>query len=164
MKGISIVQVERDSTNARASVDANITPVLPHQLVQLRGREFSQIVLKHHEHLREFWTEEDIEQIERDFCELRNAYKYEQALQSKLDDCNDLTGFEDEWKIVGDRFMSLRDFCGGIATAFPNTAAVESDFSVLGWEKDEYRLELSDLYLEGILQSKQFNLLTSLAA
>ena len=60
--------------------------------------------------------------------------------------------------------MSLRDFCGGIATAFPNTAAVESDFSVLGWEKDEYRLELSDLYLEGILQSKQFNLLTSLAA
>src|SRR5438046_9878381 len=112
MKGISIVQVERDSTNARVSADANIPPVLPHQLVQLCGREFSQIVLKHHEHLREFWTEEDIEQIERDFCELCNAYKYEQALQSKLDDCNDLTGFEDECKIVGDRFMSLGDFCG----------------------------------------------------
>ena len=73
-------------------------------------------------------------------------------------------GFEDGWAIVGNRFTMLQDFCEGIATAFPNTAAVESDFSVLGWEKDEYRLKLSDLSLEGILQSKQFYLLTLLAA
>ena len=36
---------------------------------------------------------------------------------------------------------------------FANTA------SVLGWEKDEYRLLLSDLSLEGIMQSKQYELL-----
>ena len=32
---------------------------------------------------------------------------------------------------------------------------MESDFLVLGWEKDEYRTMLSDLSLEGILQAKQ---------
>src|SRR5947207_9196693 len=56
----------------------------------------------------------------------------------------------------------LRDFFGGIATVFANTASVESDFSILGWERDEYRLSLTDLSLEGIMQSKQHELLKSL--
>ena len=32
---------------------------------------------------------------------------------------------------------------------------MELDVLVLGWEKDEYRIMLSDLSLEGILQAKQ---------
>ena len=58
--------------------------------------------------------------------------------------------------------VALRDFCGGIATIFANTATVESDFSVLGWEKDEYRMSLMDVSLEGIMQWKQFDLLSRL--
>ena len=49
----------------------------------------------------------------------------------------------------------LVTFAGGLATTFPGTSTVESAFFVLGWEKDEYRTMLSDLSLEGILQSKQ---------
>ena len=45
---------------------------------------------------------------------------------------------------------------------FANTAAVESDFSILGWEKDEYRLSLMDLALEEIIQCKQYELLKRL--
>ena len=45
---------------------------------------------------------------------------------------------------------------------FVNTATVESDFSILGWEKDEYRLSLTDLALEGIIQCKQYELLKRL--
>ena len=60
------------------------------------------------------------------------------------------------------KFDILRDFCGGIATIFLNTATVESDFSVLGWEKNEYRQSLTDLSLEGIMQCKQFELLSKL--
>jgi hypothetical protein len=59
-------------------------------------------------------------------------------------------------------FDILRDFCGGIATIFPNTATVESDFSILGWEKDAFRQSLTDLSLEGILQCKQFEMLSGL--
>ena len=46
-------------------------------------------------------------------------------------------------------------FAAGLATTFPGTSTVESDFLVLGWEKDEYRTMLSDLSLKGILQAKQ---------
>ncbi|OWZ18660.1 hypothetical protein PHMEG_0007211 [Phytophthora megakarya] len=35
-------------------------------------------------------------------------------------------------------------FCAGITSAFPNTATVESDFSLIGVEKSEYRTALTD--------------------
>ena len=60
------------------------------------------------------------------------------------------------------RFDILRDFSGGIATVFANTASVESDFSILGWEKDAFRLSITDLSLEGILQCKQYEMLSLL--
>ena len=46
-------------------------------------------------------------------------------------------------------------FAGGLAASFPGTSTVESDFLILGWEKDEYRTMLKDLSLKGILQAKQ---------
>ena len=45
---------------------------------------------------------------------------------------------------------------------FANTVSMESDFSRLEWEKDEYCLLMTDLSLEGIIQSKQHELLKSL--
>jgi hypothetical protein len=48
------------------------------------------------------------------------------------------------------------EFCGGTATLFPGTSRVESDFSVLRWEKDAFRKSLSDFGLEGVLQAKQW--------
>ena len=58
------------------------------------------------------------------------------------------------------RFEILRDFCGGIATVFLNTASVEYGFSILGWEKDKYRLSITDLSLEGIMHCKQYDVLS----
>ena len=67
------------------------------------------------------------------------------------------------WAIVEGRNLDiLKDFYGCLATVFPNTASVESDFSQLAWEKDEYRMSITDLSLEGVLQCKQFELLSSL--
>ncbi len=79
-----------------------------------------------------------------------------------IDQCDGNTSFQAGWQLVKDQYKSLRDFCGGIATVFANTATVESDFSILGSEKDEYRMSLTDLSLEGIMQCKQFKLLHSL--
>ena len=39
----------------------------------------------------------------------------------------------------------------------PGTSTVESDFSIIGWEKDECWTQLSNLSLEGILHAKQFD-------
>jgi hypothetical protein len=59
------------------------------------------------------------------------------------------TLFNDAWDCVG-RFDRLCAFCGGLATVFPNTTAVESDFSILKWEMDEFRTALMHLSLEEI--------------
>lgn len=53
-------------------------------------------------------------------------------------------------------------FLGGLASVFPGTSTVESDFSVIGNEKNEYRTSLTDFSLEGILQCKQFKKLSHL--
>ena len=83
-------------------------------------------------------------------------YHNEPALQSMIDgDAHiNIKSFEMAWAIVAGRFEIWRDFCGGIAAMFANTASVESDFSILGWERDEYRLSMMDLSLEGVLHCK----------
>ena len=67
--------------------------------------------------------------------------------------------FRDSCKKVGDKFRNIRNFCGALATVFPGTSSVESDFSRINWEKDESRLSLTDFSLEAILQYQQFEML-----
>jgi len=162
VEGILNVQAECNSVNLPAD---DLPPVLPHQLVKLHGREFTSIISTHLSHLKQFWTDEDISKLDIQHSDLLFAYRHEPTLRTALEGCDDQTSFEDGWKIVSDetrKFDILREFCGGIATVFPNTGTVESDFSVLGWEKDEYRQSLTDLSLEGIMQCKQFELLADL--
>jgi hypothetical protein len=45
---------------------------------------------------------------------------------------------------------------------FPVASTVESDFSVLNWECDEFWSSLTDFSLEGVMQCKQFKQLQSM--
>jgi len=92
-------------------------------------------------------------------------YQRDTTLQSALDNCDGHTSFETGWSIVDTKkFNVLRDFYGGMASIFSNTTTVELDFSILGWEKDEYGKSLTDLSLEGIIHCKQFELLSALTS
>ena len=57
--------------------------------------------------------------------------------------------------VVNEQFPLLVAFCGGLASTYPGTSTVESNFSILGWEKDDCRTALRNLSLEGILHAKQ---------
>jgi hypothetical protein len=46
-------------------------------------------------------------------------------------------------------------FFGGLANVFTNITSVESDFSILKWEKDDFQQSMMNLTLEGIFQAKQ---------
>ena len=70
--------------------------------------------------------------------------------------------FSEAWEKLQPRFPALCELCGGLATVFPNTATVESDFSILKWEKDDHRKSLTNLSLEGILQAKQWETIQKL--
>jgi hypothetical protein len=51
----------------------------------------------------------------------------------------------------------LFDFFGTLATVFPGTATVESDFSILKWTKNSSSTRTSDFSLEGKLHARQWN-------
>ncbi len=65
------------------------------------------------------------------------------------------SSFKDKWKSFQASYPKLVECCGDLASVFPGTSTVESDFSLIGWEKDENRFNLTDFSLEGILHAKQ---------
>ena len=159
VEGVLNIQAER---NLLAD---NLPPGHPHRLVKLNGREFTSIISIFLARLKQSWSDEDITKLDTQHSDFLFAYRHEPMLRNALERCDGQVSFEDCWKIVSDetgKFNILRDFCGGIATIFPNTGTVESDFSIPGWERDEYRQSLTDLSLEEIMQCKQFKLLADL--
>ena len=134
VEGIMNIQVERDNHNRLA--EDQVPPVLPHELVKLKGREFICIVVKYLPHFKQFWTDIRVSKLEMEHRELLLLYQHNADLRLKLDKCDHTTSFQSGWAILEGRhalkFTVLRDFCGGIALVFPNTAMVESDFSILG--------------------------------
>ena len=79
-----------------------------------------------------------IAEIENQHWQLLNAYKTEPALKSALDvyGKSTITSFDTAWAIPEGSVDILQDFCRRIAIVYTNTASVESDFSILGWEKN----------------------------
>lgn len=128
VEGIINIQAERNERNHAAD---DLPPVLPHELVKLSIRNYGNTIVDPHlQQLRHSWKEEDIAEIENEHRHLRNAYQTEPALKSALDmyETAGVTSFETGWALVDGRFEVLRNFCGGIATVFVNTASVEFGF------------------------------------
>jgi hypothetical protein len=96
--------------------------------------------------------------LSQEFNVFLRAYQ-EEALfkEALLHSFNEKKGFSDSWAVANGRFPLLQKFCGGLALAFPNTASVESEFSIINWEKDTSRQGLTDFSLEGILHCRQYN-------
>jgi hypothetical protein len=135
--GIHEIVAERDSEE-NASDD--LPPVLSHQLVKIDIRDLSKIISEHNTRLVKRPFSIEMHQIGKDFVDLLRAYREEKRFKRAIEDCTDLvTDFSAGWKVTNGRFRELRRFCGNLASAFPNTATVESDFSIIGWEKDDFR-------------------------
>ncbi|KAI9919097.1 hypothetical protein PsorP6_011424 [Peronosclerospora sorghi] len=145
--GWSDVQAKRDDRNNAGSI---APPVLPAQLVKLRtGTFISDVLDKYRAHIGLYWSAED-------------AYNQEPSTKALIDEHTLKTNFNDAWASIGNRFTFLRRFSGWMAVAFAITTSVESDFSVLKWENDNFRQSMTNLTLEGIFQAKQRGLLDSL--
>jgi hypothetical protein len=87
--------------------------------------------------------------------ELFNAYKREPNFKLLVDKQDHTTLFNMEWDDLKGRFEHLRIFCSGLANAYANTTSIESGFSILEWEKDDFRQSMMNLTLEGNFQAKQ---------
>ena len=160
--GLSEVQAERNSNNEIRELES--PPVMPADLVTIRTSKFIEDLLDpHREHISQFWNVDEIDMIEKDHQALRSAFHSEVGLKEKIALHDHETMFNVGWDTFKGRFSYLRQFVAGLGSVFANTASVESDFSVLKWEMDEFRSSMASLTLEGVLQSKQRTLLSSLA-
>ena len=84
------------------------------------------------------------------------------ALHAVLSSCNDDISFDAGWSIVKGSFESLKSFVWQIVSVFLGTAQMESDFSIVKIEKEDFQISLTDLSLEGILHIKQYSMLALL--
>jgi hypothetical protein len=149
------IQVERDSNNNAMELEA--PPVMPSNLVKMHPGVFiNEIVDQYHGHLPKHWSTNLIDKAESEHRELLAIYAREPDVKVAFDKHDEKTFFNEAWDCLKGRFMQLRQLCGGLAIAFPNTTLVESDFSIVKWEKNDSHSSLTSLSLMGIMHTKQF--------
>jgi hypothetical protein len=128
--GLNNVKAERDNNNDPLYDEA--PHVMPAQLVSMRPGAFvKDVVNVFRAQLSRFWDEQMIDKIEDGHRELFRMYISDTNLRSIISKHTVHTMFNEAWDYLPDRFGALRQFCGGLATTFANTVAVESDFSIL---------------------------------
>lgn len=66
------------------------------------------------------------------------------------------TGFEDCWDPVASGFPSLRLFACSLATVFPGSSTVVSDFQITKLSNNDHRSSLADISIKGIFYAKQW--------
>jgi len=104
-------------------------------------------------------TTDDLEVVQQHHRDLLSANRSKECLYDAITSSTDTLSFSDGWRCIGSgRFQYSKEFCGGLAYVFSSTATVESDFSIINYEKNSRRSALKDLSLEGILHSKQFDM------
>jgi hypothetical protein len=149
------IQAERDSNNNARELEA--PPVMPTDLVKMCPSVFiNEVVDQYHGHLAKHWSVNLIDKVESEHRELLAVYARKPDVKAALDKHEEKTFFNEAWDYLKGRFMQLHQLCGGLATAFPNTTSVESDFSIVKWEKNDSCSSLTSLSLAGIMHAKQF--------
>ncbi len=157
VNGLSLVKALRDEVND-VSTDG-MPPCFLHELLALKPRNVVKLVMKFHNRLSISLIQNSIDLIVDQHKKLLNAVSKEPRLQTALARHCEQTDFSNAWKTpsIKDRFPELMEFCGGLASPFPNTTIVESDFSNLKWEKDLHRSNITPFSLEGILHCRQIH-------
>jgi len=154
INGLDKCNILRDEINMGIS---DPQPTLPNQIYKLNNGQFAALLKRQNKRI----SHNDLLIIEEEFNKFKEFVEHDNLLSNLIKDENNFLTFYDSWNIeaLKGKFKPLTTFLGGIASPFPTTATVESDFSRLRWEKDDFAKRLTDFSLEGILQAKQFPIL-----
>jgi hypothetical protein len=158
--GITAVFAKRTKYN-EAYINA-APDVLPHQLVRILPHDFCVYLQHHRERLDYTFSNEEIENIGCQHKALCDSYRCQPDVKSSIDNFDNSAVYCDAWISLHNTYPLLEKFVGGLATIFPGTSTVESDFSVVKYEKNKNRMSLTDASLEGILHAKQYRRMHSL--
>ena len=151
--GLSKLSPERSDTNGPL---LRAPPIcLPKALLDAGSRKFHSLLSEQRARLLANGTEAGYEAIGRNYAEFRHKYDSDAEFRAAVDSKANAKSFSEAWSQFHNDFPSLVVFANGLASVFPGTSTVESDFSVIGIEKDAHRKRLANLSLEGVLHTKQ---------
>jgi hypothetical protein len=159
--GVCNISPERNGDNL--AVATSFPPILPKELAIMIPSSLVQVVIRFRSRLEKTFGEFYIDDLEKEDRSLRDRYLRDPLLNYMLESMKDTIGYNDAWVSPQSQFPRLFEFSSGLGTIYPGTTRVESNFSILGWKRDEYRSALMDFSLEGIMHSKQFKALQSIA-
>lgn len=139
--------------------------LIQYQKFKLDMRQLASVLLCHSRRLHMLSRVQETHGIGQDLTRFKNTCREEPHfyLFSGLIEEKRLE-YKDFWLLTNDHFPNLLQCCGSPACSFLNSATVEFDFSLIGWEKDDSRRALKAFPLEGIQHYKHFHSLKSLAA
>ena len=103
-------------------------------------------------------TTSSSENTETAFSE-NDRYRDEVTFKKELDRCNSSKTFSEKWNSVRNYFSFLLQFASGINAIMGGSHSVESDFSLPKFAKNDRKSQMTNIALEGQMQSKQFKLL-----
>ena len=152
--GIIAIVAERNEDN-EAYID-NDPSVLPHQIVRILPRNFSVYLQRHQERLDYTFSIEEIDNIGHQHKALCDLYRRQPDVKISIDSFDEGAAYRDAWNGLHNAYSLMERFVGGLATIFPGTSTVESNFLVVKYEKTRNRMCLSDASLEGILHAKHY--------
>jgi hypothetical protein len=155
LEAVDDISAERDDDNNPTD---SLPPVEPLGLFAIPNSTFRRILMENKNRLLTKYTEAECDQIGDDFMAYKDLYRRDPSLVAQLMlavNIEDHT-FADAWEPIVQRYPLLFDFFGTLATVFPSTATVESDFSILKWTKDDNSQRTSDFSLEGKLHARQW--------
>ncbi|KAF4039506.1 hypothetical protein GN244_ATG08337 [Phytophthora infestans] len=164
VKRVNSIKTERNEKNE--PVEGELPPALPREFVKLKGRDLSALIVKHRDRMAPHWPDEEMDAIKQEHLALCDQHRSHEQFRRSINNevaCHEkVCTFEDAWNNVDGKFATLKRFAGGLATTFPGTLTVESNFSILKWEKPPSKSRLTNLSLKGALHAKQFDLLNSI--
>jgi hypothetical protein len=130
---------------------------MPKQVLELRLRDFTDLVTLHRLRLAgSNIGQPDIRTMEREFRAVKAAHASDTALKLAINGIDgDKADFDVAWKGLGGNYAHLFEFFGGLATVFPGTSSVESDFSLLKMTSGKHSTNLTDFSLESKLHASQ---------
>ncbi|CAM6007191.1 unnamed protein product [Sphagnum balticum] len=131
--------------------ELDVLPIVSHELVKVAPRHFILDVLNVYQPcLDHFWSEEEINKIKAEQCDLIKQYNNDQHIKQIIDSYKHMVSFNEASDKISVPFNQLHQFCNELATMFSNTTSVKLDFSILKWEKDNNCSSMTNLTLEGI--------------
>jgi hypothetical protein len=153
---IDSIRFQHDAHNNSFVDPYTLLSVLPRELVKTSTSDFFRKMRQHGYQLQHRYSSGQIDLAADEHKALIHAHRHEPVLKQGIDALTGKSSFVEGWSLLGACFPNLIDYCGIVVTLFLGTSTLESDFSVLRWEKDELCKALSDFGLEGVLQTKQY--------